>query len=195
VTRAATDLPELAVSTVEDSHDKLAEGMLGGLFELVLGYDLTDHPELKKEVLCEVSPHVLLPADHRLARRRKVALTALADEPLVLLDLPHSRDYFARLFQASGVSPWVRHRTHSAELARALVARGGGYTLLNLRPRSDVSIEGLPYAVVPLEVDLAASEAHLRVVLMRVAGARRTRKAEALAQLCRRYLPSLIEQN
>ena len=195
LTRAASELPALEVSAIEDSHDKLAEGLLAGLFELALGYDLTDHPELDKEVLGEVVPHVLLPAGHRLARRRKVALAALATEPLVLLDLPHSRDYFARLFEASGVTPWIRHRTHSAELARALVARGGGYTVLNLRPRTDVSIEGLPYAVVPLDVDLSATKAHLRLVLMRVAGSRRTRKADALAAVCRASIPASMKQN
>jgi len=195
LSRAARDAPDLELSTIEDTHDRLAEGLTGGLFELALGYDLSDHPELDKEVLCEVTPHVLLPAGHRLARRRRMSLSALADEPLVLLDLPHSRDYFARLFAASGVTPWVRHRTLSAELARALVARGVGYTVLNLRPRTDVSIEGLRYVVIPVDVDLQASEAHLRLVLMRVAGGRRTRKAEALAALCRSSIPALMESN
>ena len=195
LTTAAQTLPELTLSTVEESHDQLTDSLVSGRIELALGYDLAEQPELDKQELCTVAPHVVLPVDHRLARRRKVSLTALADEALVLLDLPHSRDYFAHLFEASGVVPIVRYRTHSAELARALVARGGGYTLLNLRPRTTVSLDGLPYAVVPLDVPLPAAESRLRVVLMRVAGSRPTRRAQALAGLCRDVVPALMRQS
>ncbi len=194
LTVAAARLPELRLASTEESHDQLAEGLLSGRTELALGYDLAEQPELDKQELCTVAPHVVLPVGHRLARRRRIRLDALAAEPLVLLDLPHSRDYFARLFAACGVEPVVRHRTHSAELARALVARGGGYTLLNLRPRSSVSIEGLPYVVVPVEVPLPRAESDLKVVLMRVAGARPTRRAQALASLCRDVVPGVLAQ-
>jgi DNA-binding transcriptional LysR family regulator len=195
LTSAATQLPDLTLHTVEESHDQLEEGLLSGRIELALGYDLAEQPELDKQELCSVAPHVVLPVAHRLARRRKVSLTALASEPLVLLDLPHSRDYFARLFDAAGVTPVVRHRTHSAELARALAARGGCYTLLNLRPRTSVSIEGLPYAAIPLDVPLPPAESHLSVVLMRVSGSRPTRRAQALAGVCRAVVPALMKQN
>jgi hypothetical protein len=124
-----------------------------------------------------------------------VSLAALADDPLVLLDLPHSRDYFARLFEAAGVTPNIRHRTLSAELARALVSRGGCYTVLNLRPRTDVSIDGLPYAVVALDTPLPAHESSLRLSLLRLAGSRRTRKAEAVAALCRAVVPASLRQD
>ena len=192
---AAQKLPELALRTAEEPLDALVAGLHSGRYELALGYDLAPHPDLDVEVLCEVAPHVVLPADHRLAKRRKVSLAALADEPLVLLDLPHSREYFARLFEASGVAPEIRHRTLSAELARALVSRGGCYTVLNLRPRNDVSIDGLPYAVVALDVPLPPEESSLRLSLLRLAGSRRTRKAEAVAALCRAVVPAAMPHN
>jgi len=182
---ASTRLPAVELRTAEEALDGLLAGLRTGRFELALGYDLLADPDVEVEVLAEVAPHVLLPAGHPLAGRRRVSLRALADEPLVLLDLPHSREYFARLFAASGVSPRVRHRTLSAELARALVARGGCYTVLNLRPRVDLSIDGSPYAVVPLDVPLPREESSLHLSLLRLVGSRRTHKAHAVAELCR----------
>jgi DNA-binding transcriptional LysR family regulator len=192
---ASERLPDLALQTVEEPLDALVAGLHSGRYELALGYDLATHADLDVEVLCEVAPHVLLPADHRLARKRKVSLGALADEPLVLLDLPHSRDYFARLFEASGVTPVIWHRTLSAELARALVSRGGCYTVLNLRPRTDVSIDGLAYVAVALDVPLPPEELLLRLSLLRLVGGRRTRKAEAVAALCRLAVPGSIQHH
>ena len=192
---AARELPDLTLDTTEESLDQLTTGLLDGRLELVLGYDLGLDPNLVAEVLFTVAPHVVLPVGHPLARRRRIKLSALADEPLVLLDLPHSREYFARLFEASGVAPEIRHRTLSAELARALVSRGGCYTVLNLRPCNDVSIDGLPYAVVALDVPLPPEESSLRLSLLRLAGSRRTRKAEAVAALCRAVVPAAMPHN
>ena len=192
---AARELPDLTLDTTEESLDHLTTGLLDGRLELALGYDLGLDPNLFAEVLFTVAPHVVLPVGHPLARRRRIKLTALADEPLVLLDLPHSRDYFARLFEAAGVVPKVAHRTHSAELARALVARGHAYTLLNLRPQSGISLEGLPYVVVPLDVPLSATDSELRVVLMSTSVTHQTKRAQAVAALCRRVLPASVAPN
>ena len=142
-----------------------------------------------------VAPHVVLAVDHPLARRKTVRLSALADQPMVLLDLPHSRDYFARLFAAAGVQPDIAHRTHSAELARAVVARGVGYTVLNMGPPGGLSLEGRPYAVVPLDVPLPPAESDLRVVLMSAPTTHRTLRAQAVAQLCRANLPTSVAPN
>jgi DNA-binding transcriptional LysR family regulator len=190
LTAADRELPGLTLDTTEESLDHLASGLRSGRLELALSYDLGMGAGVTAESLFTVAPHVVLPRGHRLAGRRRVRLSALADEPMVLLDLPHSRDYFARLFAAAGVRPLVQHRTHSAELARALVARGGCYTILNLRPHGDVSLEGRPYAVVPLDVPLPAEESELRVVLIRLADSQPTRRVEAVAALCRRILPA-----
>ncbi len=107
LTAVALELPDLVLDTTEESVDHLVTGLQDGRLELALGYDLGLDPSITTEVLFTVAPHVVLPLGHRLARRRRVKLTALADEPMILLDLPHSRDYFARLFDAAGVTPVV----------------------------------------------------------------------------------------
>ncbi len=189
---AAVDerLPGLEVEPVEESLDGLGAGLREGRFELALTYDLGLGTGFECEPLLEVRPHALLPADHRFAAQPSVRLEELADEPFVLLDLPHSRDYFTAAFGAAGVTPRIRYRTRSAETARALVARGLGWSLLNLRPATDESVEGRPVVARPLSDPVPA----LTVVLALAVGSRPTRRAQALADLAREVLtPPMLQ--
>lgn len=178
---AATRLPSLEISTSEVDLAQLVDGITAGRFELAIGYDLTADPRLKTRRLYTLRPYVLLPAGHPLARRKKVRLSQLVDEPLALLDLPHSREYFASVFQAAGVDPVVRYRSTSTETVRALVARGLGYTLLNARPRPE-ALSG-PHAVAA--VDIADDAPALDVVLIKANGVRPTRRMAAVEDLIR----------
>ena len=188
---AAVDeqLPGLQVEPVEESLDGVESGLREGRFELAVTYDLGLGAGFVCESLLEVRPYALLPADHRLRSEDSVRLTDLADEPFVLLDLPHSRDYFTAAFTTAGVAPIIRYRTRSAETARALVGRGLGWSLLNLRPATDDSVEGRPVIARPLADPVPA----LSVVLAKAVGSRPTRRAEALAGLARQVLtPPMI---
>lgn len=176
--------PDLEVEPVEESLDGVERGLLAGRFEVALTYDLGLGPAIERRPLCEVPLCAVLPSGHPRARRRTVRLADLAEEPFVLLDLPHSREYFESVFAAAGVEPVVRYRTRSTETVRALVGRGLAWGLLNLRPALDASVEGLPVVTVPL----AGDPAELTVVLARATNARPTRRAEALSQLCREVL-------
>ena len=182
-------LPGLEVEPVEESLDGVEAGLREGRFELAVTYDLGLGAGFECEPLLEVRPYALLPADHRLRSEDSVRLADLADEPFVLLDLPHSREYFTAAFTTAGVTPSIRYRTRSAETARALVGRGLGWTLLNLRPATDDSVEGRPVIARPL-VDAVPA---LSVVLAKAVGSRPTRRAQALAGLARRVLtPPMI---
>jgi DNA-binding transcriptional LysR family regulator len=176
--------PQLRLDTREVDLSELAEGVLSGRFELGLGYDLAPAPGLTMTRAFALPPYVLLPAGHKLARRPKIKLAQLAGEPLALLDLPRSRDYFLGLFAAAGVEPEVRYRTGSVETARALVGRGLAYTLLNLQPRVSTSLEGREVTSVPLDQDASA----LEVVLLTASAARSTHRAAAVGALCSEVL-------
>jgi hypothetical protein len=80
-------------------------------------------------------------------------LAELADEPMVLLDLPHSRDHSRRILTGAGVAPTVRYQSASVETCRTLVGRGLAYTVLNLQPKVPVSLDGHPVAAVPIRDD------------------------------------------
>jgi DNA-binding transcriptional LysR family regulator len=178
---AAEKLPNLHLQTTEVDLADLAEGVANGTFELGIGYDLVDDPRLKRWPLFTLPPYVLVSGSHRLAKRRRVRLEELADEPMALLDLPHSRDYFQRVFAAEGVVPDVRYRSTTVETCRALVGRGLAYTVLNLHAAVPMALDGHPVAAVPISGDPPS----LTVVLLDAVAARPTRRASVVAELCR----------
>lgn len=178
---AAEKLPRLHLQTTEVDLADLTEGVANGTFELGIGYDLVDETKLKRWPLFTLSPYALVSGSHRLAQRDQLDLAELADEPMALLDLPHSRDYFQRVFEASGVVPEIRFRSTTVETCRALVGRGLAYTVLNLRAAVPMALDGHAVAAVPIGGDPPG----ITVVLFTSAAARPTRRASVVAELCR----------
>jgi DNA-binding transcriptional LysR family regulator len=76
-----------------------------------------------------------------------VQLADLAEEPMIMLDVPPASRHTLLLFERAGISPRVAQRTSDYELTRTLVARGFGYSILIQRPAVDRSYEGLPLTV------------------------------------------------
>ncbi|MDX1512274.1 MAG: LysR family transcriptional regulator [Gammaproteobacteria bacterium] len=179
----AASQPEIHVNVEEGSLDVLQDRLATGACELALLYRLGIRDDVETEVLTRLSPYVLLARTHPLAKRKALSLRDLASEPLILLDLPHSRDYFRGMFLRSGIEPRVMHRSLSFEMVRGLVANGHGYSILNLRPHADSSYDGAPVVCRPLKDDLAS----LSIVLASVRGARLTRRAELFAAHCRKH--------
>ena len=60
----------------------------------------------------------------------------------MVLDLPHSREYYEQLYAIAGVTPNVRHRFAGYETVRSFVAKGHGYAMLNQRLHSDLTYSG-----------------------------------------------------
>lgn len=175
--------PDVRVNVQEGALDTLQDRLLSGACEVALLYDLGIRDSVETEVLTRLAPYVLLGRDHRLAERKALSLSDLEDESLVLLDLPHSRDYFRAMFLRAGIEPRVSHRSLSFEMVRGLVANGYGYSILNLRPHGDQSYDGARVVCRPLRDPLPP----LSIVLARVKGTRLTRRASAFSDHCRRY--------
>lgn len=81
-------------------------------------------------MLTELWPQAILPAGHRLAAREAVSLFELAQCDFILIDLPLSREFLMVPFWQRGLSPRVRLKTRSIEMARRMVAAGLGVSLL-----------------------------------------------------------------
>jgi DNA-binding transcriptional LysR family regulator len=148
-----------------------------GTAELAITYDLALGAGIETEFLGDAAPYVVLPPGHRLANRKSIRLTDLADEPMVLLDLPDSRDYFESMLAKAGVTPKIRHRTANYETVRGLVARGHGFSILNQVPAHRETYDGGTVAAVAIRDDLPG----LPVVLARLASVRTTARARAVA--------------
>jgi DNA-binding transcriptional LysR family regulator len=167
--------PGIRITVVEDEHAALKQSLRGGGCEVALmyGYDLDD--DIDRVGIGVAAPYVLLPTAHRLAGRSSLALAELAEEPMVLLDLPHSREYFEQLARSAGLRPRVRHRTTGFETVRALVAHGQGWSVLNQRPVAAITYDGAELATVAISDAIEP----LEIVLASMRGARLTARARA----------------
>lgn len=181
-----SDHPELEVDVVEVDASTAAEVLRDGSVELAITYNFDSSDDIDREVIGMSTPYVVLPQGHKLAKRAGVKLRELAGEPMVLLDLPQSRDYFLRMLASAGVSPAIRYRSTSYETVRTLVARGHGFSILNQRPASTGTYDGS--AVV--EVDISEGAEPLAVVLASLMSVHATGRARAVAAGVRRQFAS-----
>jgi DNA-binding transcriptional LysR family regulator len=100
---------------------------------------------------------VLLPDGHPLAASLSLSLEDLVPEPLVLLDIQPSRDYFLSLFRDRGLEAQVAYRTRSLETLRGFVGHGLGYSLLATKPANSMSYDGRPVVARPLATPVKKS--------------------------------------
>jgi DNA-binding transcriptional LysR family regulator len=130
----AARFPRLRLLWHEGHIDHLLEGLQNGAFDLAIMYDF-DVPSGIETLPLRAAPlQAVLPGSHPLLRRQKLTMQDLATEPLILLDLPRTREYMLSAFSASGVAPRIAHRVNSMGMLLGLVSEGQGYSLLNFCP-------------------------------------------------------------
>lgn len=161
--------PRVQISQRALDHAELLDGLQSGEIDLALTYDLPMPPGLVFRPIARLAPMVMLPGDHPLAGRAELDLAELEGTPMVLLDLPHSAEYFHQILTERGISPAIAERTRDMAMLRSLVANGYGFSLLNHRTAQDSGPDGKPLAFVPirgpvprLRLGLARSEARPR---------------------------------
>lgn len=143
--------PGIEVQLHEGDTETLMRMLERGALDMALLYDMgLARAQVRLEPVAELMPYALLPWGHRLARHKSLSLATLAREPLVLINLPHSRAYFLSLFRDAGVAPVIAHESASLEMVRSLVAHGLGVSLLTTRPAHERSQDGLRLACRPL---------------------------------------------
>lgn len=143
----ATHHPKVELTVVTGSQDELPRRLLAGALDLAIGYDIALPDGLDSVLLYQAPAYVLLPDGHPLAAQDVVPLEALADEPMILLDIPPAAQHTLLLFECAGITPRITQRTSDFELTRSLVARGFGCAILIQRPAVDRSYEDLPVLV------------------------------------------------
>ena len=142
--------PKTRIKLEEGAQEHLVTGLHSGRFDLALLYRLDMPDDLKVIELARLKPHVLLNANHALAKKKQVSLHDLADDPLILLNILPSRTYFTRLLENEGITPKISFASPSLELVRGLVGQGLGYSLLITRPHGDQTYDGEHLAIRPI---------------------------------------------
>jgi DNA-binding transcriptional LysR family regulator len=204
VTLAAMVMPELShsfTSTYADTritqmvgdHEQLLERLQRAELDVAITYDLLIPEEFNFLPLASLPPHVVVSEASPLARHSAVSLNDLVREPLILLDLPISREYFTALFMKEGLEPHIASRSTHPDVIRTMVANGYGYTLANVRPRCEMALDGRRVT----RVRLSGDQRPMVMGVLTLAQARKSRLVEVFEQHCRRhvsdaYIPGMI---
>lgn len=176
--------PDLEVDVAETDADGSSRVLRSGGAELAVTYDFGFGSDIDITPLAAARPYVLLRASDPRVSRGEIRLAELTDDPFVLLDIPHSREYFLELFTKRGLSPNISHRTGNYETARALVARGLGFSILHQRPSTSVAYDGGEIAILEIADDID----ELPVVLTRLHNVRHTVRAQAVEDMLRELM-------
>lgn len=123
--------PRIAVSMDGSSSRGLVEGILQHRYELAVvarvpyPERITFIPYTRDEILLVVSPH------HALARKKKVSLSELAKEPVILTDAKSAVKFSVwKGFEQRGLHPASIIEAGNIEFIKQLVERGKGYSFL-----------------------------------------------------------------
>ena len=142
--------PETRIISQEADQEGLLKSLREAEIEVAVTYDLQIGEDVHFLPLASLAPCALFGAGHPLARERSVKLSQLAPLPMVLLDMPLSREYFLALFIRERLEPSIAWSSARLDVVRTMVANGLGYTLANVRPRADVALDGRRVHRVPL---------------------------------------------
>lgn len=177
----------ITVELLEADHDGLQQLLDSHQIDIAIAYDLAPFEHHRTEALEVIPPHMIVAPEHPLASSTEpVSLRKFANDPLVLLNLPHTAHYYLSLYRSLGIEPEVRFRIGGYETARGLVGHGFGVALLNHRMGHDLTYGGAKVRALELEEDLPG----LTVLLVRRRD-EESQRVKAFADVCRlRFAPS-----
>lgn len=175
---------KVELEMVEGDQSILIAKLYSLEIDLAITYDLQLSEELDFEALAQLPPYALFSELHPMAQQSAVSLEELAPMPMVLLDLPMSRQYFMSLFSKHGLAPNIVARSRSEEVVRSMVANGIGYSLFNVRPKSYQSLDGKHN----VRLRLAGEHRPMMLGLATYKPVRQSRLVEVFMQRCRSYI-------
>ncbi len=176
--------PDVRIRQHELNQAEIFSYLRRAEIDLALTYDLDLPADLEFQSLMVLPPYVLVNESHPLAQREAVTLEDLLGQPMVLLDLPFSSDYFLSLFAQIGAKPVIAERTRDLAVVRSLVANGFGYSFTNVRPLNNLSPDGQPLTFIPLAGDVRP----MRMGLLMSQDAARAKVVRAFVKHCQAHI-------
>lgn len=165
---------------IELDQAQIFEALGSARIDMALTYDLSLTSDIDFQPLRTLPPFVMVDPAHPLADRSDVTVDDLAVYDMVLLNLPHSADYFLSLFRLLGRRPRIVERTGEISIQRSLVANGFGFAISNMRTASEVSMDGKPLRFIPLTTEVPP----LRLGIARSRAAHVSRTIQAFIDHC-----------
>ena len=185
--------PKVVIRQQERHQEDLFDGLRRAEIDVALTYDLQIPKDIDFEPLAVLPLHVVVGEGHPLASRRSVSLEEIADEPLILLDLPISREYFLSAYLSRARRAQYRR---ALELPRRDPHHGRQWLRLHARqcPPALRNRAGRPPPGAPEARRRSPPDAHRPGAL---SAARRTRLIAAFEAHCRSfindgYIPGMV---
>jgi DNA-binding transcriptional LysR family regulator len=123
--------PRVRFQLVQDYSDAMLHRLREGELDLCLLSPRPEGPELTARRMGEQRLRLVVPADHRLAGRRRVRLEEVAEDPFVTLEPGYGmRRIVDVLCAEAGFVPRISFEGEEAETLRGLVAAGLGVAVL-----------------------------------------------------------------
>ncbi len=180
----AQAFPGVRLTQIEGDQETLLEKVRNMEIDVALTYDLYLTDEVEFTPLAQLPPHVVVGELHPLAECRAISLEELEPYPMVLLDMPLSTEYFMSLFINANIQPNIHARSASIEVVRSMVANHIGYSLFNVRPKSNYSLDGR--RVVP--VRLAGKHRPMQLGIVTSKAVRPSRLVNAFKERCQTFI-------
>lgn len=123
--------PKVTFELFEDTTDKLAQGLENGTLDVVLASSGDESPTLEHYSLGEEPLLLLVPEQHRMARKKRIKWSDLATEKFLLLHEVHSLAKTVRQFLAANkLNPEVVLQGAQLVTIASMVAAGLGVTVI-----------------------------------------------------------------
>ncbi len=167
--------PSVEFSQVELDQAQIFDALGSARIDVALTYDIALPSDIDFQPLRTLPPYVMVDVDHPLAGRTSLTADELLGHGMVLLDMPHSSDYFLSLFRGLGQRPRIAERTCEISIQRSLVANGFGFGISNMRTVSDISMDGKQLKFIPLHTPVPPLQ--LGIAISRAAHVSRTIQA------------------
>ena len=125
------DHPQVRFELHQHGEASILQELLDGAADLILTSATFGHPQVTWRRLLIEPLRLVVPPRHPLARRKRIRLAEVADEPFILLREGYAlRVLTERLCAEAGFVPKIAFEGEEVETLRALVAAGLGVALL-----------------------------------------------------------------
>lgn len=143
--------PGIRLKLIETDNETVQDRLLAGEFDLIIFVASNIRAGIVHHRLIEAPPYVLVSSEHRLAGQAFVTPDDLNNEPMVLLDLPMTSEYYRNVFAGTDVASQIVAQANTHEMVRSLVGRNIGFSILNMRPETAATYSGDTVVAKPLK--------------------------------------------
>jgi len=145
------DHPGVTLRLTETDNEQAQGGLLDGEFDFILFVEENVRTGIVHHTLIDAPPYVLVHRDHEFSKRDFVTRADLNGQPMVLLDLPITNQYYRDLVSEADADANIVATASTHEMVRSLVGARIGCSILNMLPSTVITYAGDAVTAVPLQ--------------------------------------------